>query len=113
MVFDVLKGIVLIVFTVIVFPVGFFAEAICTPIGGQKKQPLINDFISELWENSYKYQLYAVLIIKTKHQIMATVYKVEIVSHWVNYNPEDLRRKLEKLLLDEGGNEVSVTIERI
>lgn len=55
MIFDILKGIVLIVFTVIVFPIGFFAEAICTPLSGQKKQPLINDFISELWENSYKH----------------------------------------------------------
>jgi hypothetical protein len=44
---------------------------------------------------------------------MATVYKVELVSHWVNYNPEDLRIKLEKLLLDEGANEISVTVERI
>tara|TARA_R110000772_G_scaffold86796_1_gene181495 strand:+ start:1413 stop:1580 length:168 start_codon:yes stop_codon:yes gene_type:complete len=54
MIFDVLKGMVLIVFTVIVFPVGFFAEAICTPLSEQNKQPLINDFISELWKNSYK-----------------------------------------------------------
>tara|TARA_R110000796_G_scaffold58965_5_gene135842 strand:+ start:2948 stop:3115 length:168 start_codon:yes stop_codon:yes gene_type:complete len=55
MIFDILKGIVLIVFTVIVFPVGFFAESICTPLSEHKKQPLINDFISELWKNSYKY----------------------------------------------------------
>lgn len=54
MIFDVLKGIVLIVFTVIVVPVGFFAEVICTPVSRSKDRPLINDFISELWKNSYK-----------------------------------------------------------
>tara|TARA_R110000772_G_scaffold154835_1_gene265882 strand:- start:55 stop:222 length:168 start_codon:yes stop_codon:yes gene_type:complete len=55
MIFDVLKGIVLIVFTVIVFIVAWLAEAICTPIGRHEEQPLINDFISELWKNSYKH----------------------------------------------------------
>ena len=55
MIFDVLKGIVLVVFTVIIFIVGWFAEVICTPVGRHKKDPLINDFISELWKNSYKH----------------------------------------------------------
>ena len=55
MVFDILKGIVLIVFTLIVFLVGFFAEAICAPVSRGKDQLLINDFINELWKNSYKH----------------------------------------------------------
>tara|TARA_R110000851_G_scaffold203920_1_gene355822 strand:- start:32 stop:199 length:168 start_codon:yes stop_codon:yes gene_type:complete len=54
MIFDVLKGIVLIVFTVIIFTVGFFAEAICVPFYRDKEQFLTSDFISELWKNSYK-----------------------------------------------------------
>ena len=45
--------------------------------------------------------------------IMATVYKIEVVSHWVNYNPEDLKQKIEAALKDEGGNEVTVTVEEL
>ena len=44
---------------------------------------------------------------------MATVYKVEIVSHWLNYHPNDLQRILEQSLYNEDMNEVSVTVERI
>ena len=75
MIFDVLKGVVLIVFTVIIFVVGFFAEAICTPIGRIKEQSLINDFISKLWKNSYKYQFYITNIY--------TTYYVFYTNKWV------------------------------
>lgn len=49
---------------------------------------------------------------------MATVYKVEIVSDWVNYPPEELKRIIEagvKTIEKEEGtsNEVQVTeVER-
>ena len=47
---------------------------------------------------------------------MATVYKVEIVSDWINYTEEDLKRMIEKAFEDEEeykGNEVRVTeVER-
>ena len=55
MIFDVLKGIVLVVFTVIIFMLGWFAEIICTPMGRCETHPLISDFISKLWKNSYKH----------------------------------------------------------
>jgi hypothetical protein len=45
---------------------------------------------------------------------MATVYKVEVVSHWINYTKEEL----EKILLDgikakeeEKGNEIQVRVK--
>jgi len=55
MIFDVLKGIVLVIFTTIIFIVGFFAEIICTPLSRYKDKLLIDGFISELWRNSYKH----------------------------------------------------------
>ena len=42
---------------------------------------------------------------------MATVYKVEIVSHWINYHPNDLKKILEKALYNEDMNEVSIIVE--
>ena len=46
---------------------------------------------------------------------MATVYKVEIVSHWINYT----EKELEQILLDgiqakekKKGNEIQVTIKK-
>jgi hypothetical protein len=42
---------------------------------------------------------------------VATVYKVEIVSHWVNYSPEDIEKKLTELL-KEDGNEYSVRVNK-
>lgn len=44
---------------------------------------------------------------------MATIYKVEIVSHWVNYPPEELKRMLEEELLKKANfNELTVTVKR-
>lgn len=43
---------------------------------------------------------------------MATVYKVEITSHWVNYQEKELKKMLEKALKDEGGNEITVEVKR-
>ena len=43
---------------------------------------------------------------------MATVYKVEIVSHWLSYHPKDLQKLLENALYNEDMNEVNVTVER-
>lgn len=41
---------------------------------------------------------------------MATVYKVELTSHWVNYTEEQLKNKIEELfkLDEENLNEVTV-----
>ena len=44
---------------------------------------------------------------------MATVYKVEIVSHWLSYPPKDLQKLLEDALDNEDMNEVSVLVEKI
>ncbi len=44
---------------------------------------------------------------------MATIYKVEIVSHWVNYSKEQLQELLEKALIKsekEKGNTISVEV---
>ena len=40
------------------------------------------------------------------------VYKVEILSHWLNH-PKDLQKLLEDALYNEDTNEVSVTVEII
>jgi hypothetical protein len=42
---------------------------------------------------------------------MATVYSIEITSHWVNYHPNDLKKILEKALFNEDINEVTVKVE--
>lgn len=44
---------------------------------------------------------------------MATVYKVEVVSHWINYTEEELKKILEKALHNEGCNEITVEVERV
>ena len=45
---------------------------------------------------------------------MATVYKVEVVSHWINYTKEELEKILteavKKIELEQG-NEIKITIE--
>lgn len=46
---------------------------------------------------------------------MATVYKVEVVSHWVNYSKEKLQKLLEDAIkkdleLNKNGNEVTVKV---
>jgi hypothetical protein len=43
---------------------------------------------------------------------MATVYKVEIVSHWINYTPKDLEEVIKKALNKEVRNVVCVEVER-
>ena len=43
---------------------------------------------------------------------MATVYKVQVTSHWINYHPNDLKKMLEKALYNEDGNEVTVIVEK-
>ena len=42
---------------------------------------------------------------------MATVYTVEIVSHWINYHPEDLKNILEKALYSEDINEIEIEVK--
>jgi hypothetical protein len=54
----------------------------------------------------------AITLITLKQNIMATVYKVEIVSHWLSYHPKDLQKILEDALYNEDMNEVSVKVER-
>ena len=41
---------------------------------------------------------------------MATIYQIEVVSHWVNYDEETLKKKLEEAL-KEKGNEITVEIK--
>jgi hypothetical protein len=45
-------------------------------------------------------------------KIMAAVYKVEIVSHWINYTPKDLEEIIKKALNKEVRNVVCVEVER-
>ena len=47
---------------------------------------------------------------------MATVYKVEVVSHWTNYTKEDLQKLLEQAIkkdkeLKKYGNEITVEVQ--
>jgi len=47
--------------------------------------------------------------------IMATVYKVEVVSHWINYTEEQLRKILEDAIKEkeiQKGNEIQIKVER-
>ena len=43
---------------------------------------------------------------------MATVYKVKVVSHWINYHPKDLEKAIKKALEDLDNNEITVKAER-
>ena len=45
---------------------------------------------------------------------MATIYKVEVVSHWINYTKEKLEEILTEAvnkLESEKGNEITITVE--
>ena len=47
---------------------------------------------------------------------MATVYKVEIVSHWTSYTKEELQKLLENAIkkdkeLKKHGNEIAVDVQ--
>jgi len=45
---------------------------------------------------------------------MATVYKVEVVSHWINYTKEELERILKEALkkqIETESNEITITVE--
>jgi hypothetical protein len=45
---------------------------------------------------------------------MATVYKAEVVSHWINYPKEDLEKLLQEVIdkiNKETKNEIKITIE--
>ncbi|WP_299524143.1 hypothetical protein [uncultured Lutibacter sp.] len=43
---------------------------------------------------------------------MATVYKVEIVSDWINWHPKDLEKMIKKAIEDKEMNTVKVKVER-
>jgi|TARA_R110000744_G_scaffold360964_1_gene468593 hypothetical protein len=44
---------------------------------------------------------------------MATVYKIELTSHWINYTKKELADKIKKLLKeDEMKNEYSIEVKR-
>jgi predicted kinase len=44
---------------------------------------------------------------------MATIYEVEIVSHWINYPKEELQKRLEEAnkTIEENGNEIDVKVK--
>jgi len=47
---------------------------------------------------------------------MATVYKVEVVSHWTNYTKEELQKLLEQAIkkdkeLKKCGNEITIEVQ--
>jgi len=44
---------------------------------------------------------------------MATIYKIELVSHNINYTKEDLEKKLKEAVktIEENGNEITVKVE--
>lgn len=44
---------------------------------------------------------------------MATVYKIKITSHWINYPPEDMMQIIEKLLKEKLSKPNEITIELI
>ncbi len=47
---------------------------------------------------------------------MATVYKVEVVSYWINYSKEELERILNEAIkkqIEVQGNEMQITVEKI
>lgn len=44
---------------------------------------------------------------------MATVYKVEVTSHWINYTKEDLEKILSEAIKEkerQKGNEIDITV---
>ena len=46
---------------------------------------------------------------------MATVYKVEVVSHWINYTEEQLKKMIEDAIKEkerQKGNEIQIKVER-
>ncbi len=43
---------------------------------------------------------------------MATIYKVEIVSHWVNYPEAELQKMLEEALKEKGNHITVEVLER-
>ena len=51
-------------------------------------------------------------VINIKNYDMATVYKVELVSHWINYTKEDLQKLLEKAVktIEVNGNEIQIEV---
>lgn len=45
---------------------------------------------------------------------MATVYKVEVVSHWVNYTKEELQKILQEAIkkqIEADGNEITFDVQ--
>lgn len=45
---------------------------------------------------------------------MAAVYKVEVVSHWINYTKEEMQKLLEDAIKQkerEKGNEIQIRVE--
>jgi hypothetical protein len=45
---------------------------------------------------------------------MATVYKVEVVSHWINYPKEELEKLLQEAIKKLGSdtrNEITITVK--
>lgn len=46
---------------------------------------------------------------------MATVYKVEVVSHWINYTEEQVKQMLEEAIKEkerQKGNEIQIRVEK-
>jgi hypothetical protein len=45
---------------------------------------------------------------------MATIYKVEVVSHWINYTKEELERILNEAIkkqIEVEGNEITIEVQ--
>ena len=64
---------------------------------------------------NYKPMLVGVsCIYAVKIMIMATVYKVEVVSHWISYSKEELEKILTeavKKIERKKGNEIQIHVE--
>ena len=57
--------------------------------------------------------IYAVISCKN-YGIMATVYKVEVVSHWINYTKEELQKILQEAIkkqIEAEGNEITFNVQ--
>jgi hypothetical protein len=45
---------------------------------------------------------------------MATIYKVEVVSHWINYSKEELEKILNEAIkkqIEVEGNEITIEVQ--
>ena len=55
-------------------------------------------------------------MLKTNKTNMATIYKIELVSHWANFSEKELQRLLEQAIkqvkeFTNNGNEITIEVK--